>query len=387
VTTASALTALHRGSERALRVLSTANDGLSLGHATRSLAIARALRRAAAARELELELLMVTTSTADIADDVASVRLPHPASARAGGLSDGTRRRVARAAIDGIAEAFGPDLIVVDTFPSGPHGELAGLLRIDSKRALVRRHVREERARDDALTAGIERFDLVVAADDPEPYALDVQRVPVARVPPIVLEGEALSRSEARAALRIPLEARAILVACGGGGDGDAVARGERIAEMIAEAEPASVVVLARGPLAPASRRSPERVHRVSAQGPRSPLRTLRDAALAPLLLAFDAAFAPAGYNTAHELARSGVPFALHAEPRAFDDQAARRDRFAALGLAVALDHVDALAIQRALASMTGKPSASTRFAADGAGRAAEALLDLVGARRAEAAP
>src|SRR5262245_10942621 len=77
-----------------------------------------------------------------------------------------------------------------------------------------------------------------------------------------------------------------------------------------------------------------------------------RAAPLAPLLAAFDGAFAPAGYNMAHELAKARVPAALFAQPRAFDDQAARAGRFAAAGFARALGTTTDDAIAGALAWM-----------------------------------
>jgi predicted glycosyltransferase len=117
---------------------------------------------------------------------------------------------------------------------------------------------------------------------------------------------------------------RAILVAAGGGGDIDAARRGHAIAEAILRVAPEVTPVLALGPLdaAPGGRAADARI------------RTVRVAPLAPLLAAFDGAFAPAGYNAAHELVTARVPAALFAQPRAFDDQAARAGRFAAAGLA-----------------------------------------------------
>jgi predicted glycosyltransferase len=103
--------------------------------------------------------------------------------------------------------------------------------------------------------------------------------------------------------------------------------------------------------------------------------RVARVAPLSPYLAAFDGAFAPAGYNTAHELAKAGVPSALYARPRPFDDQAARARRFAEAGLARGLEELDDGSAAAALDWMR-----SARIEAvprGGAGRAADALLDL----------
>ena len=123
-------------------------------------------------------------------------------------------------------------------------------------------------------------------------------------------------------------------------------------------------------------------VQLVVARGP-ARLRASDGVRLAPLqryLRAFRRrALSPAGYNTAHELATARVPAALFAQPRPFDDQAARAARFAAAGHATALDAVDDAAIAGALAWMAAaEPPA---LACDGADHAARALVGLGGAR------
>ena len=138
---------------RPLRVMLVANDGLSAGHVTRAIAIARGLARVAARRRIALGAVLATTSQAHALlarEPLAVVALPPPAAARQAGLSDAERRRLVRAAIGGAVEGFGPDLIVVDTFPSGPHGELAGLIGREgldrgARCALIRRCVPEAR--------------------------------------------------------------------------------------------------------------------------------------------------------------------------------------------------------------------------------------------------
>src|SRR5215468_261416 len=156
---------------RSLRVLLVAHDGLSAGHITRAIAIARGLRRAAARREIALGAVLATTSQAHALlarEPLALVTLPPPAAARQAGLADAERRRLVRAALEAVIEGFGPDLIVVDTFPSGPHGELAGIAEVGHRavRALVRRSVPD--ARDEALVAGLAGYDLAVLAGDPD---------------------------------------------------------------------------------------------------------------------------------------------------------------------------------------------------------------------------
>ncbi|MBS2020017.1 MAG: hypothetical protein JST00_44560 [Deltaproteobacteria bacterium] len=356
---------------RALRILLVANDGLSAGHVTRTLAIARALRGRSEARGLEVRLALATTSEADgllATEPLALVRMPSPAAGRRAGLSDAERRRLVRGCIESVVSTFAPDLVVVDTFPLGPHGELAGLGDAPAKRALVRRDVPEERLEDDALASGLAGYDLAILAADPTPLAREplLPHGKCVHVPPIVL-GRLLPRAEARAALGLAEGERTILVTAGGGGDAEATARAERIAEAVTKARVGGArasVFVARGPLA----RDAGARARTAWQ-------------LGEHMAAFDGAIAAAGYNTAHELARAGVPAALFASPRSFDDQAARAKRFEREGLAIALERDDGDGIAQALAWMATAPRKA--MAADGASAAADALLELATSRGA----
>lgn len=371
-------------SPRALRVLFVANDGMSAGHVARTIAVARALSLRAAVRDVPVARLFATTSEAHalFADpDLAVVTLPAPVRARAAGLSDADRRRIVAQALGAAASAFAPDLVVVDTFPSGPHGELGEVLSLPAKRALLRRDVPRTKG-DGELTRGLDAYDLAIVADDPTPQDVTLP-VPIVRVPPIVRgarpaderpiangtspsRGE-LTRADARRALGLARDGEAILVVAGGGGDPDGVARSRHIADTLARLAPDVVPVLGVGPLAPPAGTSPAAPRVV----------TLARAPLGPWLAAFDGAFSAAGYNTAHELAHAGVPAALFAEARPFDDQAARALRFEAAGYAHHLTTDDDGAIARALAWLRA-PSRRPRLVADGADRAADALLDLV---------
>jgi UDP-N-acetylglucosamine--N-acetylmuramyl-(pentapeptide) pyrophosphoryl-undecaprenol N-acetylglucosamine transferase len=349
-------------------VLCLANDGASAGHVARAIAVARGLRRVADRRGARLKLILATTSDADslIANEsLATVRLPNPTAAKRGGLDDDERRRIVRSAIDSLLDSFAPDLVVVDTFPSGPHGELAGIGRIRAKRALVRRHVRNDRANDAALRAGIEKFDLAILADDPTSFESELE-IPIRRVPPITMAEAELGfdREKARLLLGLPAQGRMILITTGGGGDANANARGEAIATHIAKLHSGMLPVLALGPLAN---------HEVSSLDVR--IRVVRRAPLQPFFAAFDGAIGAAGYNTAHELAKASVPAALFAEPRDFDDQRARAERFREAGLACVLDRFDDDAIALAL-SWIGAAKKPT-LESGGADRAAEALMDL----------
>jgi UDP-N-acetylglucosamine--N-acetylmuramyl-(pentapeptide) pyrophosphoryl-undecaprenol N-acetylglucosamine transferase len=352
-----------------MRALFFANDGLGAGHLARTLAIARALRR----KVEGLELLVATTSEADgllASERIAAVRWPTPLAARQSGWSDAARRALAARVVRGAIEGSRPDLLVTDTFPSGPHGELEGLVREVPRRALVRRSVRADRAGEATLRAGLADYDLAIVPDDPGEHRAESLPIPAVRVPPITLfeAHEGLGREAARARLGLPREGRLILVCSGGGGDAEATALAVRVAEAIIRIAGGGRIpggpapVLAVGPLARG--------------GLVTGVRCVQETPLQPLLAAFDGAIAPAGYNLAHELAKAGVPLALFAMPRPFDDQAGRAARFEAAGIARVLATIDDAEVADALAWMEQAPRPS--IAAGGADRAAEALMELV---------
>lgn len=381
---------------RALRILLLANDGLSAGHVTRALAVARALARRAPAAGVTVHPLLATTSEADrllAAEGLPTVRLPPPALARRAGWSDAERRALHEQVLRGVVSGFRPDLLVVDTFPSGPHGEAAGLVREIPRRALVRRSVRPDRAAEPALSARLADYHLAIVPGDPAGDAEEALPIPSVRVPPITLgeAAESVSRAEARARLGLDPSGRFVLVACGGGGDPEASAVMVRIAEAIARAPGGWTPVVAQGPLARPGNPVP---HPARGEGVGSPqvvcdalvrdapvvrdalVREVREAPLQPLLAAFDGAVAAAGYNLAHELAKAGVPAALFARPRMYDDQASRAERFARAGIGWALGGLDDAAVAEALAWMEHAPRPS--LPAGGADAAADALLRLV---------
>jgi UDP-N-acetylglucosamine--N-acetylmuramyl-(pentapeptide) pyrophosphoryl-undecaprenol N-acetylglucosamine transferase len=363
---------------RALRVLFTANDGFSVGHVTRTLAIARALHEEAKARAIELQGLLVTTSEAhslvSSERSLAVVRLPPPARARDAGFSDADRRRLVRGTIEGVAQTFAPDLIVVDTFPSGPHGELAGLIATTgAKLALVRRNVPKAKEDDETLAAGFDRYHRVIVADDPTRRDAEVVddflkktrgrevAKTVVRVSPItsVEPSQLLDRDVARLSLGLPSDGRIVLVLAGGGGDREAVSRARAIAEEIPKIDPSIHVMLGLGPLS----NNTAQAHRLF---------------LATTFKAFDGAIAPAGYNTAMELTMAGVPTAFYAQPRPFDDQLGRAQSLENHGLALAFERD--VFLERALAWMKNwsppQPNADLKWG--GAGEVAKVLLDLV---------
>jgi UDP-N-acetylglucosamine--N-acetylmuramyl-(pentapeptide) pyrophosphoryl-undecaprenol N-acetylglucosamine transferase len=345
---------------RDARILLLANDGLSAGHVVRATAIARALVQQGAR-----PLLATSSDAVALAETmgIPSVRLPSRAATELSGWPEAERTAVLSGILGGVVDGFSPDALVADTFPAGPHFEYMPILRRVRCRVLVRRAIRAERESSPEARACLELYGRVIAADDPGAIAHQPGPVEAVRVGPITLLGrsELLSRKEARKELGL-LTGRHALLAFGGGADHAALDRLRRTAAWVREAGFTPVVAL--GPLftAPAD----------------AGCLCIRALPLQRYLAAFDLAIASAGYNTSHELARSGVRAVLFGNPRAFDDQTDRARRFERAGLAIALARFTARGLAEAIrrAEALDRPA----LAGNGAATAARVILEELGA-------
>lgn len=348
---------------RPVRILLLANDGSSAGHVARALAVAGALVREGARRGVVVQPLLAAASDATGLIDsqrIPFVRIPSRAATDPHGWSEAERRTLSAGILRGVVAGFAPDIFVADTFPAGPAFEAAEVLDQIRCRILIRRTIRPDRADDPQVRSWLESYARVIVPDDP--VAIEQARLPVpsVSVPPITLleASELLSRDEARGQLDLPAGKLALL-AFGGGADREALQRVQRAAGWI-RLSTDYTPCLAMGPLSDAC----------SVDG----CRCLSAIPLQRYLAAFDMAVASAGYNTSHELARSGVRAVLFDSPRPYDDQQARARRFEAAGLAIALDRVEEAPLLAALhkAERLDRP----RLPADGAGAAARIILD-----------
>jgi predicted glycosyltransferase len=357
---------------RPLRALFLANDGASVGHVTRAVAVARALQAAARRGGGDAQVLLATTSTADgllAWSGVPAVRIPPPG---AKGIPETERRALAERVLDGALAGFAPDVLVVDTFPCGPQLEAWPLLRSATKKVLVRRTVRPERERDAVLRSGIESYDRIVVPDDPMPLDIPGEDARHVRVRPIVMlpESEVLSHEDARAALNESGEIRdwaddTVLICNVSAmthrpGDRHVDAGGTR---DVADSIRAGLMRCSQAPYVPAL---------TSADKGWSPLQRV--------IRGFQCALIPGGYNTTHECAAAGVPSIIFPRPRDFDDQAARADRFEAGGLGIRLRSLERDEIVGAVRRVQ-----TTRFAplrCTGADETARVILELCGAAK-----
>jgi len=348
-------------------------DGLGLGHVTRMLALARAVRRLSPGAEI----LFLTTSEAShviYQEGFAALKLPSRTAASSGGLRGGSWLRLTQTVAWNAVAAFDPHCLIVDTFAAGTLQELLPILRWPLRKVFVFRAQRKERACDPFLQRTLELYDLILV-----PHAPDSEAVPIPQSTRAVWTGpmllrdmsELLPRLEARRALGLPLEGEIGLFALGGGGE-PKMDRARARMRRAAATNPQTLWVEAAGPLAriewsgasanddpmeamPAHEYSWSGAGGASAGGASASGETEREGrwrtlrGVHPLMIflrAFDYAVAAAGYNTTHELQAARVPSVLWPFARALDDQEARANRLAAAGRALCItqgsgDHGD----------------------------------------------
>jgi predicted glycosyltransferase len=323
---------------RPLRALFYAVNGLGLGHVVRLLAIARKLRR----RARSAEILFVTSSEADSViyrEGFAALKVPSKSIREEAGIAKSTYQRLVQTVVLNAVTSFAPDVLVVDTFPTGNLQELLPILAWDLRKVFVYREQREEMARRPLLQNSLKLYDRVlVPHDEGEDLPLP-DGVPVVRVGPILIRDrdELWTRDEARRRLDVPAEGLAVYASFGGGGDPE-VDRCLRLVLSCAKEREDLAVVVAPGPL---FRRDTAAL--LESLGPRG--LSMEHFPAVELFRAFDAAVAGVGYNTSHELLYAGVPGLYIPFPRVLDDQGARarwiEDQ--AAGLALSAPDLDSM--------------------------------------------
>lgn len=360
------------------RILFYAVNGLGLGHVTRLLAIARALRR----QEPTAEILFITSSEADsviFREGFAAVKLPSKTIRETCGLKRSTYLKMAQSVTWSTISSFDPDVLVVDTYPSGSFEELIPVLRWRQKNIFVFREQRRDTFQSELLAATLPLYDLLIVPHDaveqvgelPEPHK-------ALAVGPILIRerNELFDRRRARAALGLPdatTDDRLLFYSSfGGGGEPEAARAFELTARAVRSLGNAHLVV-GVGPL---MRALPEALPGVTVLTGRYPM--------LDVLPAFDGAIVAAGYNTVHELMFAGVASTLIPFGRILDDQERRARNLAAAGACLICEPLTGVGLTE---SVTRLADVDTRRAIarraqnmvqkNGAGAAAQAILEL----------
>lgn len=293
-----------------MRAVFYAVNGLGLGHVTRLLSIARALKRQVA----DAEVLFVTTSEANqviTREGFAAVKVPSKSLREKVGLHRSRYLRLVQSVTWSAISAFDPDVLVVDTYPSGSFDELLPVLRWRQKNVFVFREQREEAAGSPLMQATLPLYDLVLV---PHASAGAVGRVPepakLRAVGPILIreKDELPTRAAARERLGLSPNGRTLYLSFGGGGEPELQ---RALDDSLTALQPLDLeLVVGAGPLS-------------HVRNPR--VKFLPDVYPAlDVLPAFDAGLCAAGYNTVHEALFAGLPSVFVPFTRVLDDQQAR---------------------------------------------------------------
>ncbi|WP_225411137.1 glycosyltransferase [Stigmatella hybrida] len=350
-------------------------NGLGLGHVTRLVSIARALRRLSP----ECEVLFLTSSEADhviYREGFAAVKLPSKTIREHCGLRKGTYLKLAQTVTWNTLAAFDPDVLVVDTYPTGSFEELIPVLRWRQKNVFVFREQRAEAAGSGLLQASLRLYDRVLIPHDSVAQAGPVPEPAKAlAVGPILIRErhELPTRAQARKTLGLPEEGTLLYASFGGGGDPEG-ARALTLTAQVVQELPGVRLVVGAGPL---WREQPPALEgAVVLQG--------RYPAL-DFLPAFDAAVTAAGYNAVHELLYAGIPSVFIPFERMVDDQEKRAREVAAAGAGLSCVPLTRDGLAQAVREVL-KPEVRQRLSAgarkkverNGAEPAARALLELL---------
>lgn len=361
------------------RVVFYAVNGLGLGHVTRLLAIARALRRLAP----QAEILFITSSEADgviYREGFAAIKLPSKTIREACGLRKTTYLKMAQSVTWNAIGAFDPDVLVVDTYPSGSFEELIPVLRWRQKNVFVFREQRRDSFQSELLAALLPLYDLLIVPHERVEQVGDLPEPAKARaVGPILIRerSELLSRAQARAALDLPATVTddTLLVYCSFGGGGEPESR--RALELTSRAMatvPNAHLVIGSGPLL------------LTEPEPRAGVTVIRGRyPMMDVLPAFDAAVAAAGYNTVHELLFTGIASVLVPFGRVLDDQGQRARVLADQQACLICDPLTERGLTETLAQLAHAPTrhtltknARSAVKKNGATAAARSILELL---------
>ena len=341
-------------SKKQKRIVCYAINGAGLGHVTRLLSIAKWMRRYVALLDgRPAEVLFLTSSDAsDILAEAgfAAFKIPSKTIAKKTELNKLEYRRLAKHFVWNTLGVFSPDLLVVDTFPSGSFDELFQVLDGPFSKSFIYRKVKPEYAARATFRSAAGMYDTVVA-----PHS--IENCPVEQVggKNIRFSGEVvqfdpedfLKRDEARRELGVSEEDRLVYVSAGGGGDPGARHQLESIIEALKDT-PRVHLLVGAGPLYRGPRISGATV--TWFDGP----------AVGKYFGAVDGAISAAGYNTFHELMLAGVPTAFFAQEKIADDQRERIQIALDVGACRFIEDLDdAAALSDALGQLLDASTAS----------------------------
>jgi UDP-N-acetylglucosamine--N-acetylmuramyl-(pentapeptide) pyrophosphoryl-undecaprenol N-acetylglucosamine transferase len=336
----------------ALTIVGYAVNGTGAGHVTRLVAIGRALRRVAKEHNCNLEIYLVTTSEAGkiaYRENFPTLKFPCLSIAAECGLAPDQHWARGRRWVRQVLELLEPDLIMVDSFPSGAFDELPELLSKIRRKVFVYRPSKPSYVEKNRLIDKMLDYDLILVPESQTELGITFPESLASKMrflgPVIIREHtELASRDSARAKLGASPDQKVIYLTFGGGGDQHAE---KNILACLASLSTTDhLLVVGAGPL-----------YRGHAQYGRN-IVWIDDVGSYDLLLGFDAAISAAGYNSFYELMYFGIPTILVPQERLADDQFARAERAAQKHAAIVMRSGDSLDFTSQVVRVLGQETA-----------------------------
>lgn len=363
-----------------MRILLYATNGLGLGHVTRLLSISRALRKKGPSHEI-LFLTRCEAGPYPYPEDPFTIRIPGISRAKASGLTPKSYYQATQPLLWQTIASFDPHLLVTDTFPDGPEGELAPIMRWPIRKAFIYRDSRPESFLKEELRDKLAPYQIILVAHEEGSITLPafLERDPRVHFTGTIMDPlTGHTRQEMRDRLGFS-EKKVVLVTLGGGGDPEI---STVLGLVLGQLRTMDVEIhVATGPL---MRGIPEGVT-AREWFPAWPL--------APFLSAFDCAVAGGGYNTVNELSAAALPSLLIPFDRALDDQMKRILHAEKSGWALAARNRSPEALRDGLVRLFSSPfllrnpTSPPMMEPSGALKAADLLLSLTGSHRSHAGP
>jgi UDP:flavonoid glycosyltransferase YjiC (YdhE family) len=291
-------------------------NGAGLGHVTRSLAVARRVRRL----QPEVPVIFLTTSKCPELIAREGVTVYHIESRDAQpGMSASEWHQQLREKILEVCSSHPTKALVYDGV-SLYRGLLLALLEINTTYAAMMLRLRHKHGRLAQSLEGLKSFDEIILpgeagiqVDSKELLPPELHSLNVRAFPPIVYPDreELLPRDSVRAKWNVPEGQKVVYVQLGAGNINDIVSWEDHILSLLMRRDDV-FPVLAESPITSETR-------------DRKGVYTLRDYPNSRYFAGVDLAITAAGYNTFHELLYLGVPsvFIPNQETRT-DDQVAR---------------------------------------------------------------
>lgn len=365
------------------RFMLYAPNGFGLGHVVRQLSLARQIRR----RDPDSTILFLTDCEASNViwrEGFASVKLIAFHTVSYGLFDKAAADAINPATAAAAYDSFRPDVLIADTIPQGRSEELLPILPKPGPKVLIQRENRAVSQGKPAYRKALPFYDLVLIphyrAEAEFEAAGDAE---VAWPGPFLLRSrdEVLPRDEARQRLGLPPDAFLVYVAFGAGGD---LRYGTFLNMVFKQAARFPDWTLAVA-LPPYFRGEvPDNgVNRVV---------TFSYFPVAEVWSAFDAAISATGTNTTTEILHNGIPAIFVPQVGMEDDHMARAQRIHDRDAGWILK-TDRQEVIRGLFDSLNDPAQRARAAANarkmvpenGAGRAADLLLDWLARRKRRA--